>query len=85
MKRNQKGSSNILIVVVLIAVVAVVGFYLLRGKTAPTTMYPNQQTDSQAIQSDSGLTNASNDLDNTDVDATLDPELNQNNSDAQTF
>lgn len=82
MKRNQKGSSNIFIAVAVIVVIAVVGFYFLNGKTTPST---SQTGTTQSIQSDSGLTNASQELDNTNIDGTIDPELNQNTSDAQTF
>ena len=88
MKRNQRGFGNIFVVVAIIVILAVAGFYLLKGKVTTPSSYPNQQTTTsidQSIQNDSGLTNASNDLDNTNVDGTLDPELNQNSADAQTF
>ncbi len=84
MKRNQKGSSNIFIAIAVIVVLAVAGFYLLRGKTATSPTATGTVTN-QAIQSDSGLQQASQDLDNTNVDGAVDAGLNQNTTDAQTF
>lgn len=87
-KRDQKGSVNIFIIVAVIIILFVAGWYLLKGKGTAPTMYPNQSTttsSNQAIQSDTDLQNASRDLDNTNVDTTIDPQLNQNDIDAQTF
>lgn len=68
MKRNQKGSNNLLIIIVVIVVLAIAGFYLLKGKSnAPTY----QTSTNQIIQSDSDLQSTSQDLENTDIDATL--------------
>ena len=84
MKRNQKGSSNIFVVAIIV-ILAVAGFYLLKGITTPS-IYPNQQINTaQDMQSDNALQNASQDLDNTAVDGTFDPQLKQNDIDAQTF
>lgn len=88
MKLNQKGSFTIIIA--LIIVLAVVGFYLFTNRaTTPSSSLnqPVQQTTTtnQSMQNDSDLTNASNDLDNTAIDATIDPMLNQNAVDANSF
>ena len=86
MKRNQKGFRNIFIVVAIMVVLVVAGFYLLKVTTTTPSSYPNQQINTtQAIQPDSDLQNASQDLDNTDVDGTFDPQLNQNDTDASNF
>ena len=86
MKRNQKNLGNIFIALVIIVVLVVAGFYLLKKKAATPLFYPHQQTNTNRdAQSDNDLLNASQDLDNTDIDGTVDPQLNQNDIDAQTF
>ena len=86
MERNQKGFSNIFIAVAIIIALAVAGLYLSRGRTTTPWSYPNQQINTtQTIQADSDLQNASQDLDNTAVDGTFDPQLNQNDTDASNF
>lgn len=86
--------NNVLVVVVILVVALLAGWYLLRNNsnTAFQTDQPNQtnqQTPTSAttssIQNDTDLTNASSDLDKIDVDGTVDPQLNQNDTDAQTF
>lgn len=84
MKQKQKGSSNLLIIVAVVILFAL-GWYFLKSRvtTAPSSQTSKQE--STAIQNDKDLKNASNDLDNLNVDATVDPQLNQNDQDAQTF
>ncbi len=81
MKQKQKGSSNVFMVLVIV-LLAIAGFALLKGKAAPTETGTSAN---QAIQSDSDLQNASQDLDNTNIDGVIDPVLEQNTTDSQTF
>ncbi len=88
MKQIQKGSALIVILIV-IAILAVAGFLLLKNKNANLLSHPNlpaqSNTADQSIKSDSDLTNAQKDLDNTDVDGAIDPELNQNDTEVKSF
>ncbi len=83
MNKNQKGFAPILIIAI-IAVVAVAGYFFLsqKGKYATTT--PSSNGSYSAIQNSSDLDTAANDLDNTDINQ-ADTELNQLNSDASSF
>jgi len=89
MKQHQKNSGNILIVVAIIVLLVLVGWSALKGKTtSPTSYQQNQQTSKNAnetIQNDSDLITVTVDLDNTDIDSTVDPILNQNSADASQF
>lgn len=81
---KQKGNSKILLIVVIV-VVLIVGWYLWRqGKTAyqPSSTSQSQTTD---IQSGQDLQAVAADLDSTDIDSSLDQELNQNDQDAAIF
>ena len=59
----------------------------LRNKTntAYQTNQPTQQTSATSIQNDNDLMSASSELDQEDIYGTVDPQLNQNDIDAQTF
>jgi cytoskeletal protein RodZ len=89
MKQNQKNSGNILIVVAIIVLLVLVAWSALKGKTtSPTSYQQNQQTSKNAnetIQNESDLISVTVDLDNTDIDSTVDPILNQNSADASQF
>lgn len=84
MKNNQKGFAPILIVAI-IAIVAIAGYFLFvqRGNIA-TTPSNTASTQYQKIQNDSDLNTAASDLDNTDT-SQIDTQLNQLSSDASTF
>ena len=84
---SQKGQSNVLIVVVILAIAVLAGWYFLRNKTntAYQTNQPTQQTSATSIQNDNDLMSASSELDQEDIYGTVDPQLNQNDIDAQTF
>ena len=89
MKQNPKNSGNMVIVVSIIVLLVLVGWYALKGKTtSPISLQQNQPTSKNAnetIQNDGDLVSAAADLDNTDVDSTVDPILNQNSVDASQF
>ncbi len=94
MENKQKGSGNIFVIIAVIVVLAIAGWYFLGRRTTMTPSYQqinqttqeSQQTGNAAtIQSDSDLMNASNDLDNTSVDGTIDPQLSQNDTDSQSL
>lgn len=85
MNQNQKGSSNIFLILAVIVVLAVAGLYLLKGRTTTSPTATNNIPTNQAIQSDSDLQSASQDLDNTNIDSTIDSELNKNTADASSF
>jgi hypothetical protein len=80
--KNQKGNT-MLIVLIFVALVLVGGYFFL-NRGAPSNNQPSSQQQSNAIQNDSGLMSASNDLDSTNVDG-IDTELNQNDTDASSF
>ncbi len=82
MNKNQKGFVPILILAV-IAIVAVVGYFLFtKSSKYATTPITNQNY--SAIQSDNDLNKATSDLDGADT-AQVDTELNQLNSDTSAF
>ena len=79
--KKQKGNT-LLIVLILAAAVLIGGYVLYQRGAMPSANQPEQQ--SNAIQNDSGLQSASNDLDSTNVDS-MDTELNQTTQDASNF
>lgn len=82
MNKNQKGFAPILILAV-ITIVAVAGYFLFTKNGKYTTTTTTNQSYS-AIQSDSDLSKASNDLDGSDT-TQVDTELNQLSADASAF
>lgn len=88
--RNQRGSIQLVIVVILVLVGLVVGVYLVQQRTniLPKAASPNPQTyqptSSQTIQTDGDLMKTSDNLDSLNVDG-IDSALNQNDSDLNTF
>ena len=84
MNQNQKGSSNIFLILAVIVVLAVAGAYLLNSRTAPIPTATNNMPTNQAIQSPSGLDTASAELDTTNIDS-LDTGMNQISSDTSSF
>lgn len=85
MKNNQKGFAPILIIAI-IAVVAVVGYFLFvqRGNIATAPSSNTASTQYQKIQNDNDLNTASSDLDNIDT-SQIDTQLNQLSSDTSSF
>lgn len=89
MKRNQKGIG----VIVIVAVVAllILGVVLLKSTMTPsvnqssTQIQPANPSVSAPIRNGTGLTQAENQLDSTNIDGTIDTGLNQTDADAQTF
>jgi hypothetical protein len=83
--KNQK-RNTMLIVLVIAAVVLVGGYLFYRGGTMPSGNQPSSQVQQQsnAIQNDSGLLSASDDLDSTNVDS-IDSQLNQNTAEASSL
>lgn len=84
MKRNKKGLSPILaVVIVAVVVIATVVFFSTQKGGLPTG---TQQTSQNVpvIQDAGGLNTVASELDNTDLNA-VDKELNQLDSDASTF
>ncbi|MCX6725942.1 MAG: hypothetical protein NT052_01315 [Candidatus Shapirobacteria bacterium] len=95
MKNNQKGFTLILIIaIIFFAAVAGYFFFVQRGNITTTpsntanTQYQQQYQQANqnvpAIQTNSDLNTAANDLDNTDT-SQIDTQLNQLSSDASTF
>lgn len=82
MNKNQKGSTAILILVA-IAVVAVIAYFLLTQKGKVTTV-PTTGQNYPAIQSNSDLNKAASNLDSTDTKE-MDSQLNQLSSDSSSF
>lgn len=84
MKNNQKGFAPILLIAI-IAVVAVTGYFLFVKKgNIDITPSNTATTQNQQIQNDNDLNAAANDLDNTDT-GQIDTQLNQLSSEASAF
>lgn len=84
MKNNQKGFAPILIIAI-IAVVAVAGYFLfVQRKNIATTPSNTASTQYQKIQNNNDLNTVANDLDNTDT-GQIDTQLNQLSSDSSSF
>lgn len=80
---NQTGNTKIVLVILAVLVV-ILGLYWWNGKKAAPTPSATPQVES-GIQSPNDLMSASDDLDKTDVDSTIDSELSQNDTDASSF
>lgn len=90
MKQSQKGFSSLVTVIAVIAVLVIAGLYLSKNKlTSPSSpIQPTHQTNTSEnapIQNDSDLNKTLEDLNGINIDATIDPQLNQNDADAKAF
>lgn len=84
MKRNQKGLSPILAVIIVAVVVIIVAVFLSTQKGGLPTGAQQTTQNVPVIQDASGLNTVASELDNTDLNA-VDKELNQLDSDTSTF
>lgn len=84
MKRNQKGLSPILAVIIVAVVVIAVAVFLSTQKGGLPTGTQQTSQNIPAIQNAGGLNTVSSELDNTDLNI-VDKELNQLDSDTSTF
>lgn len=87
MDNSQIWNGKVLTLIGAIAVVVIVGFYMISKNSmvnAPSPRSTATQTNG-SIQNDKDLTNASKNLDNTNIDSGIDSALQQNDSDMATF
>ncbi len=90
MKRSKNESGNVLAIVIIIVVLAALGWYAYRQQMGFTYMLTNPQSQNMPssdnlIQNDAVLMKESTNLDTTDIDGTFNPDLNQVNTDSQTL
>ena len=82
-KRNKSTQTSFWVVAV-IAVALVLGFYLLKSNLSDLTG-PTNSSNYTDITSDQSLLKSYNDLDETNIDNTIDPGLKQSSSDVQSY
>ncbi len=84
---NQKGTLKILLIIFV--VLSIISFAYLRNKKntapVPSTATPSYQRVESGIKNDNELMSVSSNLDNTNIDTSIDTELNQNDVDATSF
>lgn len=88
MKLNQKTLVGLLIAAIV--VLALVFVYTSKNSSSQQPYQSGQQSQTgtsaiETIQNDSELMSASNELNDTNIDGTLNPGLNQTSADAQTL
>lgn len=83
---KQQGTTKILIIL-LVVLAIVAGIYWWSQKQSVTSPVGNvaPKSANTDIQNVNDLTSTANDLDSSDVDKSIDPELDQNQSDAASF
>lgn len=76
---KQVGSTKILIIVLVVAAIIAIFYWVSQRQPVPYTPPKVSQTE---IQNTDDLMSTSNELDNTNIDGPIDQELNQNDTDA---
>ena len=82
--KKQQGTSKVALIVIIVVIAGVLWYAFSQKEVAPVEVVQDVQKQTETIQSESDLSNTSDELDGINVDS-LDHELNQNDTDAATF